>query len=99
MGIPVELKGWLENIDLFQALVAAFIVIYIINVLFNKFLPSVALLSKMVDSVKDLPEDIPKLKKELEDTKKKVANIEARLDALVDDNLLPKEGELNGDCA
>ena len=56
-----------------------------------------AMMNKIVESVKDLPEDIPRLKKELEETKKKVDNIEMRLDKLVTDNLLPREGEIDGD--
>lgn len=85
---------WLQSIDLFQLIVAVGIVVYVFNMVFKKFLPSMGMMNKIVESVKDLPEDIPQLKKELAETKKKVADIEARLDSLVDGNLLPREKEL-----
>lgn len=95
--MPVELQEWLQSIDVFQLIVALGIIVYVFNLVFKKFLPSMAMMNKIVESVKDLPEDIPRLKKELEETKKKVDNIEMRLDKLVTDNLLPREGEINGD--
>lgn len=89
-----ELQEWLQSIDLFQLIVAIGIIVYIVNIVFRKFLPSMAAMNKIVESVKDLPEDIPKLKRELEETKEKVANIEKRLNKMVSDNLLPREEEL-----
>lgn len=97
--MPEELKVWLQSVDLFQLTVAAGIIVYIIKVVFKTFLPSVAAMNAIVESVKDLPEDIPKLKFDLEETKKKVATIEARLNALVEGNLLPREEELDGNTS
>lgn len=98
-----DVANWLKSIDLFQLAVVVFIVVYIFNFVLKKFLPSVATLNEIVNSVKDLPEDIPTLKLELEKTKKiaedardKAAAIEERLDQMVADNLLPREGELDG---
>lgn len=93
--MPEELVKWLQSIDVFQLIVALGIIVYVVNMIFRKFLPSMGMLNKIVESVKDLPEDIPQLKKELAETKRKVADIEARLDSLVDGNLLPREKELN----
>lgn len=92
--MPPELATWLQSIDLFQLVISAGIIVYIFNMMLKKFLPSMAMMNRIVDSVKDLPEDIPQLKKELAETKKKVADIEARLDSLVDGNLLPREKDL-----
>lgn len=92
--MPEELKLWLQSIDLFQLTVAVGIIVYILRSVVKTFLPSVAAMNAIVESIKDLPEDIPKLKLDLEETKKKVAKIEARLNALVEANLLPREEEL-----
>lgn len=85
---------WLQSIDVFQLIVALGIAVYVINMVFKKFLPTMGMMNKIVESVKDLPEDIPQLKRELEETKRKVANIESRLNKMVDDNLSPREKEL-----
>lgn len=94
--MPTGLQEFLTTIDLMQVAIVIGIAVYVFNVVFNKFLPSMAMMNKIVESVKDLPEDIPKLKKELAETRAQVNNIEKRLNKLVNDNLLPREGDLDG---
>ena len=77
-----EMQEFLQSIDLFQISIAIGIFFYILRVVFKTFLPSVALMNKIVESVKDLPEDLPKLKKDVGIVKENVKELSSELPTL-----------------
>lgn len=89
MTMTDDVIVFLKSIDLFQLVIGLGILVYVSKFLVKTLFPALTKLNTFVDSLEGL-EKIPKLEKDIAETKTKIVEMERQLKALVEGSLLPR---------
>lgn len=91
--MPEELINFFKGIDAFQLIIGAGILVYCSKFLVKTLFPALSNLNEFLENLKGL-EEIPQLKRDIEETKVKIGKMEKQLKELVESNILARGGEL-----